>query len=107
MGLRRKSIPMPLFGSKILLIVAFLVVADSAPLLPSRKADVSVIDAPAPTNCWNLVFSLTVMFWPLLALPAAKLIGACCCRPRVTLRAAEALVLVSQMFTVAIAALAV
>ena len=55
---------MPLFGSNSLVIVAFLVAGDSAPLVSISQAEVSVNDAPAPTNCWYLVFSLTVMVWP-------------------------------------------
>ncbi len=97
---------MPVTGSNSFVITEFLVVADSAPLLPSRKPLVSVIDAPAPTNCWNFVFSSTVMFAPPAVLPAWKLIGVCCCRPRVTLRPAASLVVVSQMFTDSFAACA-
>ena len=65
------------------------------------------MDAPAPTNCWYLVFSLTVTTWPPLPVPDVKLTGDCCCRPRVTLRPVESLVVVSQMFTVSPAACAV
>ena len=66
----------------------------------------SVIDAPAPTNCWYLVFSFTVMIWPPPPLPEANEIGVCCCRPRVTLRPPESLVVVSQILTLSEAAAA-
>ena len=69
------------------------------PLLFSSQAAVSVNDAPPPSNGWYVVFSLTVMVW--LAEPPAgpKVIGVCCCRPRVTLRPPASLVVVSQTLT--------
>ena len=63
--------------------------AVSAPLPLISQAAVSVNAAPAPSNCWYVVFSLTVMVWLPAPLVLAKAIGVCCCRPRVTLRGEE------------------
>src|SRR5689334_2402841 len=46
------------------------------------------------------------MVWLAEPLLDAKAIGVCCCRPRVTLRPAESLVVVSQMLTLSLAACA-
>src|ERR1700722_7651300 len=97
---------MPLVGLNRLLITWLRVVADSALLLPSKEAAVSVIEAPAPTNCWYLLFSFTEMVTPPLPLPEVNEIGVCCWSPRVTLRPPESLVVVSQMFTASLAACA-
>src|SRR6266536_4143392 len=95
---------MPLTGSKSLVIVSARVAELSAPLEFISQAAVSVNDAPAPTNCWYRVFSLTVMVWLALALLLANAMGACCCRPLVTLRPPESFVVVSQTLTVSAAA---
>jgi len=47
------------------------VLAESAPLEFISHAAVSVNEAPAPTNCWYLVPSLTVMVWLAAGLLAA------------------------------------
>src|SRR5215469_11449318 len=97
---------MPLVGENSAVITWLRVVADSAPLEFSSQAAVSVNDAPAPMNCWYVVFSLTVTLWLPAALVLANEMADCCCRPRVTLRPPESFVVVSQMLTVSAAALA-
>src|SRR5512142_1081885 len=105
MGLRRKLRPMPSTGSNSLVMVASRVEADSAPLPCISQAAVSVNDAPAPSNCWYVVFSSTVTVWPAEP-PEPNDTGACCWRPRVTLRPWLSLVVVSQTLTVPASALA-
>src|SRR6201999_578703 len=98
-GLRRNDSPIPVLGSNSLRMVSSRVVEDSAPEEFISHAAVSVNDAPAPSNCWYVVPSLTLMVaWPD-PLPAEKLIGVCCCRPRLTTRPPPSDVVVSQMFT--------
>src|SRR5690348_1822313 len=97
---------MPLFGSNRLVMTELRVALDRAPLEFISQAAVSVNDAPAPTNFWYLVFSFTVIVWAPPGLLPAKEIGACCCRPRVTLRPPESFVVVNQMLTVSEAAAA-
>src|SRR5881394_2751883 len=68
-GLRTKDSPMPAVGEKSLLMTASRVAALTGPPR-SRYAVESVMDAPAPSNCWYVVPSLTVMVW--LAVPPAE-----------------------------------
>src|SRR3569833_3503096 len=96
---------MPLFGSNRVCITWVRVDELSAPLLVISQAAVSVNDAPAPVNCWDRVFSLTVRFCAPLP-PFPKAIGGCCCSPRVTWRPPESSVVVSQMLTLSPAACA-
>src|SRR5687767_2538659 len=104
-GLRTNDSPMPSVGWKSRRITSSRVAALTGPPR-SRYAVVSVIDAPPPSNAWYLTFSLTVTVFDAPGLLAANATGACCCRPRVTVRPPESDVVVSQTFTCSLAAYA-
>jgi hypothetical protein len=97
--LRTNASPIPLTGSNRSRITWLRVVAEIVLLLLSSHAALSVNDAPPPSKDWYVVFSLTVIVWFAVPPAGPKFTGVCCCRPRVTLRPAESLVVVSQMLT--------
>jgi len=94
MTLRVALTPMPAVGLNSLVMTSLRVPAESAPLPLMSQAAVSVNEAPAPSNCWYVVFSLTVIVWLALPVLPAKFTGVCCCRPRVTVRPPPSLVVV-------------